>query len=158
MIIPKKLFSNCQRTTARFAVTFSTARYGVICHLASSFQTSIHNFKPASSIQGGLTIPLTLGQKAARIKLLILDVDGVLTGGEIILGSGGMELKSFNTRDGLGIMMARQSGLEVAIITGRVSEAVEARGQRPGDQGVSARPYGQDRCLCASCGETRGHR
>jgi 3-deoxy-D-manno-octulosonate 8-phosphate phosphatase (KDO 8-P phosphatase) len=77
---------------------------------------------------------LTLGQKAARVQLLILDVDGVLTGGEIILGSEGMELKHFNTRDGLGIAMARQVGLNVAIITGRVSQAVVTRAVELGIQ------------------------
>ncbi|MCK4597223.1 HAD-IIIA family hydrolase [bacterium] len=70
---------------------------------------------------------LTLGQKAARVKLLILDVDGVLTGGEIIHGSGGMELKHFCTRDGMAIAQAHRAGLAVAFITGRASEAVMAR-------------------------------
>jgi 3-deoxy-D-manno-octulosonate 8-phosphate phosphatase (KDO 8-P phosphatase) len=68
------------------------------------------------------------------VQLLILDVDGVLTGGGIILGSRGMELKVFNTRDGQGIVLAHQAGLNVAIITARVSEAVEARA---GDLGIS---------------------
>jgi 3-deoxy-D-manno-octulosonate 8-phosphate phosphatase (KDO 8-P phosphatase) len=68
-----------------------------------------------------------LGHKAAQIQLLILDVDGTLTRGEIILGVEGMELKHFDTRDGLGIAMARRAGLKVAIITGRVSEAVMTR-------------------------------
>jgi len=67
------------------------------------------------------------------VRLLILDVDGVLTGGEIILGSEGMELKHFNTKDGLGIAMARRAGLGVAIITGRVSQAVVTRA---GEMGV----------------------
>ena len=74
-----------------------------------------------------LVISRHLGQKASRVRLLLLDVDGVLTGGEIILGSGGMELKHFHTLDGLGIAMARQAGLIVAIITARESEAVAAR-------------------------------
>ena len=73
-----------------------------------------------------------MGQKALRIQLLILDVDGVLTGGEIILGSQGIELKAFNTRDGMAIAMARQAGLRVAIITGRVSEAVAVRASELG--------------------------
>ena len=61
------------------------------------------------------------------MELLILDVDGVLTGGEIIHGSGGMELKHFSTRDGLAIVQAHRAGLVVAFITGRSSEAVMAR-------------------------------
>lgn len=51
----------------------------------------------------------------------------MLTTGEIILGSGGMELKAFNTRDGMAIAMAHQAGLRVAIVTGRTSEAVVTR-------------------------------
>jgi len=54
-------------------------------------------------------------------------VDGTLTRGEIILGDEGMELKHFDTRDGLGIAMASQAGIKVAIITGRVSGAVMTR-------------------------------
>jgi 3-deoxy-D-manno-octulosonate 8-phosphate phosphatase (KDO 8-P phosphatase) len=73
-----------------------------------------------------------LGQKASRIRLLILDVDGVLTDGAIVLGSGGMDLKHFHTLDGLGIATAREAGLEVAIITARVSEAVETRANELG--------------------------
>lgn len=66
------------------------------------------------------------------MQLLILDVDGVLTGGEIILGSEGMELKAFNTMDGMAMTMAHEAGLKVAIITGRVSEAVTARASELG--------------------------
>jgi 3-deoxy-D-manno-octulosonate 8-phosphate phosphatase (KDO 8-P phosphatase) len=66
------------------------------------------------------------------VQLLILDVDGVLTGGEIILGSEGMELKAFNTMDGMAMTMAHEAGLKVAIITGRVSEAVTARASELG--------------------------
>jgi 3-deoxy-D-manno-octulosonate 8-phosphate phosphatase (KDO 8-P phosphatase) len=54
-------------------------------------------------------------------------VDGTLTKGEIILGDEGMELKHFDTRDGLGIARACRAGLKVAIITGRVSQAVMTR-------------------------------
>lgn len=65
--------------------------------------------------------------KIERIRLIVLDVDGVLTDGRIVLGTGGMELKSFDTQDGMGTVMARQAGLKVAIITGRESEAVTRR-------------------------------
>jgi 3-deoxy-D-manno-octulosonate 8-phosphate phosphatase (KDO 8-P phosphatase) len=74
-----------------------------------------------------------LGQKASRVRLLIVDVDGVLTGGEIIMGSGKMELKYFHTLDGFGVVMAQRAGLRVAIITARASEAVE---MRAGDLGI----------------------
>ncbi len=68
--------------------------------------------------------------KAAKdIRLVILDVDGVLTDGSIILGKDEQELKIFNSRDGQGIHMLRACGIDVAIITKRLSAAVEKRGK-----------------------------
>ncbi|MFC4655306.1 MULTISPECIES: 3-deoxy-manno-octulosonate-8-phosphatase KdsC [Rheinheimera] len=68
-----------------------------------------------------------LWQKAASIRLLICDVDGVFSDGRIYLGNDGEELKAFHTRDGYGVKALRQSGIEVAIITGRRSAIVEQR-------------------------------
>ncbi|HEX9859911.1 MAG TPA: 3-deoxy-manno-octulosonate-8-phosphatase KdsC [Nitrospirota bacterium] len=65
--------------------------------------------------------------RAEKIKLLILDVDGVLTGGQIILDNVANEYKSFNVRDGHGIKLAQRAGITVAIITGRESRVVEVR-------------------------------
>ncbi|MCL4418024.1 MAG: phenylphosphate carboxylase subunit delta, partial [Actinobacteria bacterium] len=56
---------------------------------------------------------------AKNIKLLILDVDGVLTDGSIILDNEGNEFKAFHVRDGHGIKMLEKAGIKVAIITGR---------------------------------------
>ncbi|MFA7382283.1 MAG: HAD hydrolase family protein [Desulfurivibrionaceae bacterium] len=64
---------------------------------------------------------------AKEIRLLLLDVDGVLTDGTIIYGNGGTELKAFNIKDGFGIRLLREAGVEVGIITARRSEAVERR-------------------------------
>jgi 3-deoxy-D-manno-octulosonate 8-phosphate phosphatase (KDO 8-P phosphatase) len=64
---------------------------------------------------------------AERIKLLIVDVDGVMTDGGIILDDEGNELKRFHVRDGHGIKMLIRTGLEVAIVTGRESEVVKRR-------------------------------
>ncbi|WP_337842827.1 3-deoxy-manno-octulosonate-8-phosphatase KdsC [Rheinheimera sp.] len=68
-----------------------------------------------------------LWQKAAAIRLLICDVDGVFSDGRIYLGNDGEELKAFHTRDGYGIKALRQAGIEVAVITGRRSAIVEHR-------------------------------
>lgn len=68
-----------------------------------------------------------LNARAQRVRLLVLDVDGVLTDGRIYYGGDGVELKAFNIQDGLGIRMLMASGVEVAIISGRRSSAVEAR-------------------------------
>ena len=65
--------------------------------------------------------------QARTVRLLLLDVDGVLSDGRISYGSEGMELKSFHTQDGFGLRLLRQSGIATGIITGRSSEAVRRR-------------------------------
>lgn len=67
--------------------------------------------------------------RAKEIKLLLLDVDGVLTDGTIVYTHSGTEMKSFNTKDGLGIRLLREAGVEVGLITARSSEAVRRRSQ-----------------------------
>jgi 3-deoxy-D-manno-octulosonate 8-phosphate phosphatase (KDO 8-P phosphatase) len=64
---------------------------------------------------------------AAPVRLLVLDVDGVLTDGRLYYGSRGEILKSFHTRDGHGIKVLRAAGIEVAVISGRRSVAVARR-------------------------------
>jgi 3-deoxy-D-manno-octulosonate 8-phosphate phosphatase (KDO 8-P phosphatase) len=64
---------------------------------------------------------------AAKIKLLILDVDGVLTDGRIIVNNHGEEIKCFHVRDGHGIRLLMNAGIHVAIITGRKSKTVDHR-------------------------------
>jgi 3-deoxy-D-manno-octulosonate 8-phosphate phosphatase (KDO 8-P phosphatase) len=71
--------------------------------------------------------PEELLARQREIRLLILDVDGVLTDGSLFLGDGGEQYKAFNSRDGHGIRMAQQGGLEVAVLTGRNSEVVTHR-------------------------------
>ncbi|MBI5099183.1 MAG: HAD-IIIA family hydrolase [Nitrospirae bacterium] len=66
-------------------------------------------------------------EKAQKIKLLILDVDGVMTDGSIILDNEGNEFKRFNVRDGHGIKMLGRAGIKTGIITGRKSKVVEIR-------------------------------
>ena len=67
--------------------------------------------------------------KAKAIKLLLLDVDGVLTDGKLIYSHEGKESKSFNTQDGFGLRMLQDSGVEVGIITARSSAALSRRGE-----------------------------
>jgi 3-deoxy-D-manno-octulosonate 8-phosphate phosphatase (KDO 8-P phosphatase) len=64
---------------------------------------------------------------AATIKLVIFDVDGVLTDGRLLLGPNGEEYKQFHVRDGHGMVMLRQSGIDLAIISGRDSPVVARR-------------------------------
>ena len=72
--------------------------------------------------------------RAARVRLLLLDCDGVLTDGRITPVEGGEELKSFHTRDGHGLVMLHRAGLRSGIISGRRSRLVELRAA---DLGVS---------------------
>ena len=65
--------------------------------------------------------------KLSKIKLLALDVDGVLTDGTINISDNGELFKGFNAKDGLGISCALRSGLKIAIITGRKSEIIHKR-------------------------------
>lgn len=73
-------------------------------------------------------------QRAASVRLLLLDCDGVLTDGRFTPVEGGDELKSFHTRDGHGLVLLHRAGLRSGIISGRTSRAVE---RRASDLGVS---------------------
>ena len=66
-------------------------------------------------------------ERAARIKLLLMDCDGVLTDGRVWLFDDGEEQKGFHTRDGLGIELWHRAGLKSGIISGRKSSAVQRR-------------------------------
>ena len=68
-------------------------------------------------------------KRAARIKLLLMDCDGVLTDGRVWLFENGEEQKGFHTRDGLGIELLHRAGLRSGIISGRTSAAVQKRAQ-----------------------------
>ncbi|MCX7627191.1 MAG: HAD-IIIA family hydrolase [Methylophilaceae bacterium] len=70
--------------------------------------------------------------RAARIRLVIFDVDGVMTDGRLILGDDGLEYKAFNSQDGLGMKLLKASGVELAIITGRTSHVVTKRAENTG--------------------------
>ncbi len=65
--------------------------------------------------------------RAARVRLLMLDVDGVLTDGRLYFTAAGEEMKVFHSRDGHGLKLLRAGGVELAIITGRSSRALERR-------------------------------
>ncbi len=71
-------------------------------------------------------------ERAARIRLLILDVDGVLTDGGLILHADGQESKVFHVHDGHGIRLVQRAGIEVALLTGRSSQVVADRAKNLG--------------------------
>jgi len=68
-----------------------------------------------------------LRKRAAKIRCLFLDIDGVLTDGKLYLGPDGAEFKTNYVRDGLGIKLLLQAGIKVAIISGRASAAMQQR-------------------------------
>ena len=74
--------------------------------------------------------------RASTIRLLLLDVDGVLTDGTVWIGSDGHEAKVFSIRDGASIVWAQRSGLEVALLSGRPSEATTRRAAELGIKSV----------------------
>jgi 3-deoxy-D-manno-octulosonate 8-phosphate phosphatase (KDO 8-P phosphatase) len=83
--------------------------------------------------------PLTehsLAERCARIAMLVLDVDGVLTDGGIIYGDDGAELKQFHVRDGSGLKIWQYLGKRAAIITGRTSKVVSVRAAELGIEPV----------------------
>lgn len=73
-----------------------------------------------------------LTERAARVRLLVFDVDGVLTDGGLYYGDDGEAMKRFDVKDGHGIVMARLAGLRTAILTARSSTIVETRGRELG--------------------------
>ena len=93
--------------------------------------------------------------KAAGIKLLFLDIDGVLTDGRITLNEKGEELKSFDVKDGFGLKLLMRDGIEVVIVTGRRSRVVDHRARELGIrevyQGISDK-----RLVCRRLIEKRG--
>lgn len=73
-----------------------------------------------------------MNDKLKHIELLLLDVDGVMTDGRIIWDANGTEIKFFNVKDGHGIKLVQRAGIQVGIITGRVSPVVDLRAKELG--------------------------
>lgn len=84
---------------------------------------------------------LELRERAAQIKLLLLDVDGVLTDGRLFFNNSGDEFKAFNTLDGQGIKVLQKTGVKVGIITGRTSDLVARRAR---DLGIGILVQGRE--------------
>jgi 3-deoxy-D-manno-octulosonate 8-phosphate phosphatase (KDO 8-P phosphatase) len=77
-------------------------------------------------------LPADLRARAAKIKLVAFDVDGTLTDGRLWMTEDGREIKAFHVHDGLGIKRLREHGVEVALISARISRAVELRAEQLG--------------------------
>lgn len=85
--------------------------------------------------------------RAAKIRLILLDVDGVLTDGGIHLHSDGTESRAFHVRDGMGIRLGQQAGLVFGIISGRESEVVRARASELGISELHQRVLDKGTCF-----------
>jgi YrbI family 3-deoxy-D-manno-octulosonate 8-phosphate phosphatase len=105
---------------------------------------SIHKLVPEPSLNAVAPVSRSKSPVAAdsmeenlkKIRLIIFDVDGILTDGGITFGTGGLEIKSFNVRDGHGIKIAKRCGLDIALVTGRTSEVVQRRAEDVGVERV----------------------
>lgn len=68
--------------------------------------------------------------RARRVRMLVMDVDGTLTDGTVFVLPDGEEVKSYNVKDGLGILLAHMAGIRTAIITGKTSKSLEKRAEK----------------------------
>lgn len=93
-------------------------------------------------------------QRLSHIEMLVMDVDGCLTRGEVIYTDTGTEAKAFNVKDGLGLRVAVSAGLKLALLTGRVSSVVQRRArdlriadvlQRVGDKAAALRALAEEK-------------
>jgi len=79
-----------------------------------------------------VTPPRAVAARARKIRLLVMDVDGVLTDGRMIISERGDELKSFHTHDGVAVALAKRAGLRTAMVTGESSPIAKTRGTKLG--------------------------
>lgn len=108
-----------------------------------------------------MKIPPPIPTELARsIRLVVLDVDGVLTDGRVQIGTladgSAVELKSFDIQDGLGVKMLMWAGVDVAVVSGRVSEATAVRARELGIDACHQDPNAEKVPLVASLLEERG--
>lgn len=68
--------------------------------------------------------------RARKIKMILMDVDGTLTDGTLLVLPDGEELKTYNVKDGTGILLAHMAGLKTGIITGKISKSLEKRAEK----------------------------
>lgn len=91
-------------------------------------------------------LPAALAEKARRVRLLALDVDGIMTDGRLYFSAQGDELKGFNILDGLGLKQLMRNGIEIAVITGRNSPLTA---KRMSDLGIQHLMQGREDKLVA---------
>jgi len=98
----------------------------------------------------------SIQKRAAHIKLLLMDCDGVLTDGQVWILENGDDQKTFNVRDGLGLTLLHRAGLKSGVISGRTSSALERRARDMGMEFI--RQGRQDKCTAFEEGVPRAGR
>lgn len=96
------------------------------CDIREAYRTMARERSQGAGLERERQVIL---EKAKNIKILLLDVDGVLTDGTLLYSSSGEESKSFNTQDGFGLRLLQEAGIEAGLITARKSEAVARRAE-----------------------------
>ena len=94
-----------------------------------------------------MNIPPKILGRASKVKLLVLDVDGVMTDGRIIYGDIGDELKCYDVKDGLGIVLLKHAGIPTAIITAKRSKVVTKRARDLGIRSVQQNMTNKSKAL-----------
>lgn len=97
--------------------------YPTDCEITQGLRSMATN-RTNTSMKENKTLAMA---KAKHVKLLLLDVDGVLTDGSLYYSHDGQESKMFNTQDGFGLRLLREAGIETGVITARNSEVVDRR-------------------------------
>jgi len=92
-------------------------------------------------------------ERARKVRLLVMDVDGVLTDGRMILSERGDELKAFHAHDGVAVALARRAGLRTAMITGESSPIAKTRGAKLGVDSVVLTARRKGEAMDALCAE-----
>jgi 3-deoxy-D-manno-octulosonate 8-phosphate phosphatase (KDO 8-P phosphatase) len=98
---------------------------------------------PGADVPGAIVHGTAAHARAAKIKLILFDVDGVLTDGKILLHADGSESKKFDIKDGTGIVLAQRAGVKVGFLSARLSPATQHRASQLGvalvHQGVASK-------------------
>jgi len=92
-----------------------------------------------------------LAERFKKIKLFAMDVDGVLTDDHIFFGPDGFEMKKFNISDGFYIVLAMRAGLEIAVVSGRRSEATTTRMKDRVGTALGSDHHADERSWCKAC-------
>jgi len=100
-------------------------QYPSDCEILAGYRAMAHNQSSSTPLRSAAWQKALT--KAREVKILLLDVDGVLTDGSLIYSHEGQESKAFNTQDGFGLRLLQEAGMELGVITARSSEAVARR-------------------------------